>query len=240
MIHKQLMRCARCNALALFSPLDQTPEYQTNGEKVTVLERDDHASFMETHRGHPLEELHDTEDSLISYQDYVEPMRTSYFEVTNGEQRFVVKKFRKSIFDPMSYELIAGKLHLIPTKLTIDGVAIQRELEAVFPPHHLSSEKIHGYVNRLEETVSHLSLRALKRAPFESHNPSVWYFMLDQAVLDEVLESCSRFLTKRERRCFDEFVRKNLEDELFMPVAKVKFRIESPLEDEDSGAKILD
>jgi hypothetical protein len=236
MIHKQLMRCVRCNALALFSPLDQTPEYRTNGERLRVLKRDDRASFMKVHRGHSLEELHVIEDSLISHQDYLEPMRTSYFEATNGKVRFVVKRFRRSVFDPMSYELIAGKLRLIPTKLSIDDVAIQRELERALSPLHLSSERIHGFVRQLDRIVSHLNPRDLNRTPFESHNPSVWYFTLDKAILDKVLGSCSRFLSKRERRYLHEFVLPNLEDELFMPMAKVDFRIESAMEEKQSEA----
>lgn len=214
--------------------MDQSPEYYNDQGEWKVLERDDQAAFMQAHQGHQLEELHVIEDSLISHQNYVEPTRTSYFEATNEKQRFVVKKFRKSIFDPQSYELFAGKLHLTPTELVIDGIAIQRELERVFSPFHLSSEKIHHFVKQLEKIVSHLNPGKLKRVPFESHNPSVWYFYLDEGVLEKVLKNSLGFLTKGDVKLLDKFVRKNLEDDLFMAMAKVEFQIESNAEEKKS------
>ena len=230
MIKRQLIRCARCNALALLSSLDQTPEYYQTDGRWEVLDRDDQASFLRAHRGHRLEPLHVVADSFISHQDYGEPIRTSYFLVTNGKQHFVVKKSRKNIFDPQRYELIAGRLRLTPTRLRVDGTAIRRELERVFLPSDQSSKRIENFVTELEEIVAHLTPGELKRAPFESHNPSLWYFYLDEAVLEKALKRSSGSLTKRECRRLDEFVRKNLEDNLFMAMAKVEFQIESSTE----------
>jgi hypothetical protein len=233
-IEKQLVRCTQCNTLTLFSPMDQIPEYQQKRGKWKIQDRDDRASFMQNHRGHQLEELHVIEDSFISHQAYVEPVKTSYFEATNGKQRFVVKKFRKSIFDSQCYELIAGKLRLTPTELRIDSSAIQKELERVFSPSPLSSKKVGYFVKQLEATVSNLSPGDLRRVPFASHNPSVWSCYLDEWVLEKVLNSSSKFLTEEEIRCLDEFVRKNLEDNLFMAVTKVEFQIETRVVDKES------
>lgn len=234
MIEKQLIRCTRCNALALFSSMDQSPEYYKSQGKWVVLERDDQALFLQAHRGHRLEPLHVIEDSLISHQDYGEPVGISYFEATNGKQRFVVKRFRKSVFDSQRYELIPGNLRFTPTELHVDGRAIQRELERVFSPFHLTSKKIRHFVKQLESFVSHLTPGELKRSPFESHNPSLWCFTLGKGILEKALKNSSEFLTRRERERLNGFVLNDLQDDLFMAMAKVEFQIDTRQEDKKS------
>ncbi len=226
MTKRQLVWCTQCNVLTLFSPLDRTPEYRNQKGEWEIEERDDQATFMETHRRHHLEELHVVANSFISRQNHAEPVKTSYFEVTNGRQRFVVKKSRKSVLDPQRYEIIPGKLHLTLRKPSIDGLAIQRELERVFSPHQISSRKIHGFVQGFADAVAHLDPKKLKQAPFESRNPSKRYFVLDERLLPKVLKSSSTSLTKKEAKLLDEFFQKNLEEPFLMPVAVVEFEIQ--------------
>jgi len=232
MIKKRLIRCVQCSALTLFSSMDRSPEYDNDQGEWKVLERDDEAAFIQRHQGHRLEELHVIKDSLISHQRYLEPLRTSYFEASNGKERFVVKRFRKSVSDPQSYELVPGKLHLTPTQLRIDGRNIQKELESVFSPLHLFAEKIHYYVRQLEETVSHVDPNELKRVPFESHNPSVRHFYLNGGVVDEVSARASKFFNRTDVKRLDQFVRQNLKDDLFMAVAKIEFRVDRTVKKE--------
>jgi hypothetical protein len=229
---KQLVWCVQCNALALFSSLDQAPEYEKQNGEWQVLEKDDQAAFMSAHRGHHLEELHAIEDSFMSDGNYIEPIKTSYFEATNGKQRFVVKKVRKRIHDPQRYELIPGKLGLTLRKPSIDTLAIQRQLERESSTRHLSSKKIHGFVSQLAEAVSHLNPDDLRRAPFESPNPSTRYFIVEERIVEEVLERSSQFLTKKEAKLLGEYVRKNLGEPLLMAVVKIEFRVEKNGQDQ--------
>ncbi len=230
MIEKQLIRCVRCNALALFSSVDRSPEYRWEQGKWKVLERDDQAQFLQAHRGHELEKLRIVKDSFISRQNYLEPVGTSYFEAISGEQCVVVKRSRETILAPQRYELIPGRLRLTPGELRIDGSAIQKAFEREFSCLQLPPDKVNRFVQQLEETVSRLNPEELKRVPFESHNPSLWYFYLDGGVVDRVLEKSMEFLNKREVSGVDEFLRKNLEEPLFMAVAEIDFQIESSQE----------
>ncbi|NIQ39028.1 MAG: response regulator [Proteobacteria bacterium] len=223
---KQLVWCVQCNALALFSSLDQAPEYEKQKGEWQVLEKDDQAAFISSHQGHHLEELHAIEDSFMSDGNYAEPIKTSYFEATNGKQRFVVKRVRERIHDPQRYELIPGKLGLTLRKPEIDTLAIQRQLERESSTRHLSREKIHGFVIQLAEAVSHLNPEDLKRAPFEGPNPSRRYFIVEEGIMEEVLEKSSQFLTKNEAKLLGEYVRKNLGEPLLMAMVRIEFRIE--------------
>jgi len=237
MIKKQLIWCTQCNALSLFSALDRTPEYRNQKGEWEVKERDDQASFMQAHRRHHLEELHVVANSFMSRQNYAEPVKTSYFEVTNGRQRFVVKKSRKTVLDPQRYEIVPGKLRLTLRKPSIDGFAIQRELERAFSPHQISSRKIHGFIQGLADAVAHLDPRKLKQAPFESPNPSMRYFVLDERILTRVFKSSSMSLTKKEAKLLDEFFQKNLGESFLMPVAEVEFEIQKCGKNEEAAMK---
>ena len=227
MTKKHLIRCIECSELGLLSPVDQSPEYDNDQGEWSVTERDDKAAFLERHQGHRLEELQIIEDSAISHEDYGEPVGASYFEATNGQERFVVKRFRKSVSDPQGYELIPGKLHRTLVELHVDERAILKELEEAFSPRRLSLDKIRVYVKQLEETVSALDPGELEAVPFEGHNPSVRYFYLDEGVVDRVSERAFQHLCRADVKILDAFLRENLADDLFMAAGRIRFRVDS-------------
>ncbi|MBW2057967.1 MAG: hypothetical protein JRH07_01685 [Deltaproteobacteria bacterium] len=226
MIEKQLVRCIQCNAVALFSSVDRSPEYHKEHGKWVAVEHDDRALFLQRHLNHPHEVLQVLEGSFMSYQDYWEPVKTSYFEATNGREHFVVKKSRKSILDPYRYELIAGRLRLIPGRLTVDKKAIQGELERALSPSLVSSQKIKIFVESLGRTVSRIRPQELKRIAFERKTPVLWSYSLDKRIMETAFRACSNRLARRERDSLACFLRESLDDDLFVATARVQFRIE--------------
>jgi hypothetical protein len=189
------------------------------------MECDDQEAFMKEHRGHHLEELQSVPGSFVSYQGYIEPVKTGYFEATNGKKRFVVRKFRKSVFDPMTYELIPGSLVLVPQRLQIDRVAIQKELERMLSP--FSTKKIRLFVGELEKIVSGLRPRNCKRLPFESHNPSVWYYNLEGSVWEKTLGASSTFLTLDEGRQLKAAIRGTFDHDTPVAFSQVKITLKA-------------
>jgi hypothetical protein len=206
--------------------MDQSPEYQKRKNDWEVLECDDKAIFMGVHGKHELEELQIIEESLISHQDYSEPLRTSFFEATNGRERFVIKKTRESILDAYRYEAVEGKLLLKPGPPSIDRTSIEKEFGRASDLEKIEKNKIKYFIDRLEQTVSLLNPQALEKAAFESHNPSIWYFFLNEDVLDQAFTACSQLLSQRDRQLLAEYVRQNLDSPLFMASVRVDFQVE--------------
>jgi len=225
-IEKGLIRCVQCNAVAMVTPFDQTPEYTRVGGNWEIAEMDDRARFLEKHEGHRLEELRILQDSFISRQDYLEPVKTAFFEATNGKEFFVIKRERKSISEPQIYELIQGRLIFTPTDLRIDKAGLQEELEKEFPPPSLISKKIKYFVKELQRAVSLLDAGSLKRVPFEGSNPSVWYYYIGEGTLEEVFTHSSEMLSKAEAKAIRAFLTKNLQaDPVFWISARVNFTV---------------
>jgi hypothetical protein len=64
---------------------------------------------MAQHDGHRPEPLKANGEKLFLWLA-TDPMSVGYIDVTNGQDRYVLRRRRKSIQDPMSYELIRGRL----------------------------------------------------------------------------------------------------------------------------------
>ena len=234
MMTKELVRCIRCNVVVLFSPLDRSPEYWIDSGTWKAVERDDQQAFMEAHRGHPMERLKILDDTFISSQSYREPVKTCYFEATNGKERFLVKRFRKSVLDPLQYVLVPGRLHISPMGLRVDGAAIQKELEQSLSSLHLSRQKIGHFVWELEQLVSRTEPGKLTRVPYESHHPALWYYYLEEPLVAEALERASSFLARTDVERLGAFVRQHLTDDPFLAVAHVHFHVESHRQGQDT------
>ena len=104
------IRCIECNEVAHVTDYDCSPEYQWDEARGEVIEKsvDDMRDFMLQHGRHTIEELSRVSDSFVSEGSYVEPLRVSYIEATNGKEWFVIKTWRDDINDPLRYELIPG------------------------------------------------------------------------------------------------------------------------------------
>ena len=77
-------------------------------------------------------------------------MSVGYIEVTNGQDRYVVRRTRKSIQEPMSDELIRGRLANVGLTVEVQDSEIKKEIRTTFPGHRqlaptkLSKTSIHS------------------------------------------------------------------------------------------------
>ena len=105
----QLIRCKHCDEVFMTTPFDQYPEYEFDPDRspdhFRSIERDDFQDFLIHHHGHQLENMTIIEDSFVSEKAYSEPVKTSFFKATNGKERFVIKKFKEKIDEPLKYSI---------------------------------------------------------------------------------------------------------------------------------------
>jgi hypothetical protein len=59
---------------------------------------------MERHAGHRLEPLKASDETFFPCGSLLDPMSVAYVEVTNGHDRYLVRRRRRSIHEPMSYD----------------------------------------------------------------------------------------------------------------------------------------
>lgn len=168
---KGLLRCVECNELFQMTDYDSSPEYQVteNGE-IHVIPRDERRSFLASHKGHKIERLKVKKGSLVSDQPYMEPIKTTYFQATNGKESFIVKRWRESIDSPMRYELIKGDIVLVNEELGVQVEEIRKQLAYDFKDEPLSEKKIKPFIESLQRIVVRLNPGKLKVTLWDSRD----------------------------------------------------------------------
>ena len=236
----QLIHCINCHAIYLKTPFDQWPEYEFfpshSSDKFRSIERDDFQDFLKNHRGHHLEDLKIIEDSFISEKPYFEPVKVSYFKATNGKENFVIKKFRESIGEPLTYQLIFGDYFLKCTAITIQSEDICKQLEAEFKTCPLPPQKISAFLNVYQHIAETIDIKNLERVPEESPNSLEIYYKMDDFSLVYLLRNCRNVFQGQEYSNIEEFIQRHKEDGVLL--LKATYQIEI-IERTKSGKKTV-
>jgi hypothetical protein len=223
----QLIHCINCDEIYLRTPFDQTPEYEWEPSNSTResqgFERDDFQDFLRNHRGHQLEDLKIIEDSFVSEKPYSEPVKVSYFKVTNGRENFVVKRFRERIDQPLKYQLIRGDYSLRCIDLQIQSKAIRKQLEReVKPP--LAHTQMDTFLQLLQHVGKRLDVNTLERVPEESSHPLEIYYKIDDFSLMYLLRNCRNFFKGKAYAEIEGFIHRHKDEGVLL--LKATYRIE--------------
>lgn len=207
---KGLLRCVECNELFQMTDYDSSPEYQVteNGE-IHVIPRDERRSFLASHKGHKIERLKVKKGSLVSDQPYMEPIKTTYFQATNGKESFIVKRWRESIDSPMRYELIKGDIVLVNEELGVQVEEIRKQLAYDFKDEPLSEKKIKPFIESLQRIVARLNPGKLKVTLWDSRDPLVAYCRLDKDSVRRLIGSSKKVFSESEFKRIRKFIQEN-------------------------------
>ncbi len=224
----QLIRCKNCDQIFMKSPFDRYPEYELGPdrlpENLQSIERDDFQNFLTQHPGHQLEDLKIIEDSYASEMPYSEPVKTSFFKATNGRERFVIKKFRERIDDPLKYELIPGDFSLKCIAVEIQSEEISRQLEReLIPP--VSQKKLDTFFRLMGAIVEDIDVNHLERIPEESQHPLEVYYKIGDARVMYLLRNCRNIFDRREYLAMEEFIHRHKDDGVLLLKATYKIQM---------------
>jgi hypothetical protein len=209
------------------TPFDRYPEYEfdPNGrpENLQCIERDDFRDFLIHHRGHPLELLEIIEDSYVSETAYSEPIKTSFFKATNGKEKFVIKKSREKIDEPLKYQLIPGDYSLKCVGVEIQSEEIYRRLEKeVNPP--LPRDKVDAFLGVMGTMVEEIDVSDLETIPEETPHPLEVYCRIDDAHAMHLLRRCRNLFKGRQYLAMEEFIHRHKDDGVLL--LKATYKIE--------------
>ena len=224
----QFLHCIDCGEGFMRTSSDQYPEYQYDpnhpSEPFLTIERDDFQDFLISHRGHRLEYLEIIEDSFISEKPYPEPVKISYLRATNKKEKFVIKKFREKIGEPIKYQLIPGDYFLECLGVEIQSKEITKQLKTEFKKHPLSQTQISAFLKlytRLVET----NIKNLERIPEESSHPLEIYYKMDGISLFYLLRNCRNIFKDNQYSDIEEFISHHKDDGVLLLKARYKIQI---------------
>ena len=224
----QLIRCKNCDQIFMKSPFDQYPEYKLGPDRTPEnfqsIERDDFQDFLIHHHGHQLENLKIIEDSYVSEKAYSEPIKTSFFKVTNGREKFVIKKFRERIDEPLKYQLIPGDYSLKCIAIEIQSEEISKQLERELKPP-LSQNKMDAFLKLYGAIADGIDIKDLERIPEESQHPLEVYYKIDDVRLMYLLRNCRNIFKGQEYLAMEEFIHRHKDDGVLLLKATYKIEL---------------
>ena len=224
----QLIRCKKCDEIFMKTPFDDCPEYKFDSgqslENFRSIEVDDYQDFLTHHQGHQLENLNIIEDSFVSKKAYSEPVKASFFKATNGKEKFVVKKFREKIDEPLKYLLIPGDYSLKCSAIEIQSEEISKQLKRELKPP-FPQNKIDAFLKLYRAIVEDIDIKDLERIPEESRYPLEIYYRLDDIHSMFLLRNCRNIFKGQEYSVIEEFIQRNKDDGVLLLKATYKIKL---------------
>ena len=224
----QLIRCKNCDEIFMKTPFDRYPEYELDSarplDNFRIVQRDDFQDFLIHHRGHRLENLKIIEDSLTSEKAYSEPIKTSFFKATNGKDKFVIKKFRERIDEPLKYQLFLGDYSLKCTALEIQSEEISKQLKRELKPPP-SQNKIDAFLKLYRHIFESIDIKDLERIPEESYHPLEVYYKIDDIRLMYLLRNCRNIFKGKEYSTIEDFIHRHKDDGVLLLKANYKIQL---------------
>ncbi len=155
---EKLLRCVQCNqVIPLYGDLIDIGENiplpgVTWAEDDLQLQEE----FFLKHRGHSLEELTVDFETYMSDKPALELIKVSYFEATNGREKFLIKRIRERLDQPAHYEIMPGKLKIATVAQAILEEKFRKELTSLNALEKLTEEDIASLIKALREELNNI------------------------------------------------------------------------------------
>ena len=225
-MESRLFRCTECNELINMTEHDFSAEYHCDKEKDCFIElvKNDREPFITKHKRHKVEELKVNRSSYISDRPYYEPLKTGYFEATNGREDFVIKRWRDKVESSLRYEIVEGYIE-VTNKSVIHGEDIRKQIQAEINPL-ISQDKITRLIQVVERVISQLDPKSLLKDSLGLDHPLVLYCKLKNNAIKSIVELSKDIFKGEEFKKIRDFIYDNSDYAGVMaPLVKRQFTI---------------
>ena len=209
---ERFIRCRQCNQIL---PVDRFfGDFEAPALLPGVEWSDEDSNFRRefafSHGNHPQEELWIDPETIFSEKPSYEPVKTSYFEATNGRRKFLIKRTKPGLEHPARYEILPGQMKISNLAITIQEADLQREISADRTSSALSAEKVSEFIAAFhKEVAAILPYRLFEaiEATAEGDSPRLLYATLKQERWEKILDRCARNFQDSDLRWIREFIR---------------------------------
>lgn len=211
---KKLLRCRQCNqVIPLYGDFI---EIEDNVHLPGIVWADDDLKIKEefslNHNGHALEELSVDYDTYISDKPSFELIKVSYFEATNGRERFLIKRNRERLDRPAHYEIIPGKLKLSNVAYEILEDEVREQIGSLNESSKLAEEEINSLIKALQEELKNISPEELFQEleiVEEDDNPLNLLATFKDKNWQNIIQRLQSYLSPQQSKHILDFLEKN-------------------------------
>lgn len=201
--------CRNCGAIHHVSSFDRSPVYQFDSGEAHEIPANDWRDFMAQHAGHNLEPLTATGNDYFPGGSSADPMSAAYIEASNGNETLLLRRSRRSIEEPVRYEISKERVVEKDVSLEIQEKEIRKEMKLHFswaPAAPLEDEKIDLFVGLLREMVSELDPQSTLASEYSYSDDNVSYCRLDPSIVDALMTRCTGYFLPLELASIRRFV----------------------------------
>lgn len=209
MVNGKFIWCRNCGDVHHVSPYDRAPVYEFCGGEAVEVCANDWRDFMASHAGHKLEPLVSARNEYHPNGAVVDPMAVVYMEASNGKDTLLLRRSRRTIHEPVRYEIVEGRLVETGLRLEVQEREIRKEMKlhhSWSPAAPVGDEKINLFVSLFREVVESLDPQGVLTIEYSVTDEDVSYGRLDSAAVVALLAKCERHFSPLELESIRLFV----------------------------------
>lgn len=170
---------------------------------------DAYQQFLARHHEHHIACLWRSGSELRASRPIWDPMATLTFEVSDGDQTYVVNASRTSIEDERTYRFAPGMLDVGNCDVRIDARDLRCGLDRQFYPQALRPTKIDRFVSVVHEVVNQIDPDQLAIAFDAADDPDVSIASMPDGIYNEIVARCADIFDPWELPRVLDFLRDN-------------------------------
>jgi hypothetical protein len=210
---KKFIRCSACNqVIPNYEGYAVTQAQSLPGVEWSGADLAQAKEFLIAHSGHPLEELIVETDALTSEKPAYDPIGVIFILASRGDRKFLIRGTRKALDQPVSYEIIPGKLRLFNVSLKIQEYDLRRQIDGEKEFSLLLKRKMEKFIESFREEMAGISPEDFEEgaeAIEEGETGLIAYGSLKDSRWERILDRCSPYFKESELRLIRRFIDEN-------------------------------
>ncbi|HZD41710.1 MAG TPA: hypothetical protein VE131_13380 [Terriglobales bacterium] len=213
MAREKYIWCRNCDAIHRVSCFDKAPLYALVAGEVEEQAVDDWRDFMTRHEGHRLEALKAISEKYFPSGAIGDPMSLGYVEVSNGQDRLLLRQSRTAIDAPLRFELIAGRLMDQGFSLAVQEKEIKNEMTRHFhwPGGSPSEATIDLFIRLYKDIVAALNPAEIEVGGYSYVDDNIAYGLVDAATIEKLTLACAENFSPEELQGMRAFIESHLD-----------------------------
>jgi hypothetical protein len=210
---KQFIRCSKCNqVIPNYGGYAVTQARSLLGVEWSGADLARAKEFLLVHTGHPLEELSVEMDAIITEKSAYDPIGVTFILASRADRKFLIRETRKALDQPVSYEIIPGKLKLLNVSLKIQEHDLRRQIDAEKEFPLLLKRKMEKFIEAFREEMAGISAEDFEEeadAIEEGETDLIAYGSLKDSRWERILDRCGRYFKESELGLMRRFIDEN-------------------------------
>jgi len=204
MVSEQFLWCRNCGTIHHLTQPDKSPPDENLSSDLTQSTD----AFKDHHAAHKLECLVAAGEIYFPTGQKTDLMAVDYIEVTNGQDRYLLRGGRRKLGQPLQFAVVKGCLAQPGFGLHVQEAALCKAMKEHFgrASAPFGDEKIERFISLVREVVKEVGPGSIQVTGYSTTDSNVVYGRFGEAELDALMKKCSSQFEDAEVESIRRFV----------------------------------